>query len=181
MYLFLVYLIPPHLKRPLFFNILFSFGMIAAKLVKKKKTNNKQTPNPSLLKQCRGFNVFILKGWQFSRCTNSVFISMVISYSTLVQAQGLSNNTSFFSIFNIGCALFRLRSACSPHSTILFNHNDDCNWFFLWQKLYGACVLNVACLIMLKKLLWSDKSVAWTNHEPTVSILGFTNCIVSVL
>lgn len=45
MYLFLVYLIPPHLKRPLFFNILFSFGMIAAKLVKKTKqqTNKPQT------------------------------------------------------------------------------------------------------------------------------------------
>lgn len=42
MYLFLVYLIPPHLKRPLFFNILFSFGMIAAKL-EKKQQNKAQT------------------------------------------------------------------------------------------------------------------------------------------
>lgn len=138
-----------------------------------------KTPNPSPLKQCWGFNVFILKGWQLSHCTNSVFISMVISYSTLVQAQGPSNNTSFFCIFNIGCALCRLRSACFPHSTILFNHEDDCNWFFLWQKLYGACVLNVALSNHVKEtaLVWQVCGM----NQPTVSILGFTNCIISLL
>lgn len=91
MYLFLVYLILPYLKSPIF---LVFFGMIAAKLDK----------NASPLKCWWRLMLLFGKNDTFFNLHKFCFISMAISYSTLVQAQGPSNNPSIFSIFNISCA-----------------------------------------------------------------------------
>lgn len=94
------------------------YGFLLEWLLQNLKTKQKQRiPVETVL---RVWRFYFKRTTQFFTLHKFCFISMVISYSTLVQAQGLSNNTSFFSIFTIGCALIRLRTAHFPHSTISF-------------------------------------------------------------